>query len=61
MPKLYDAELRHLRYYEMILGQANRYYLEGGDTLTDGLKMLDFDWENIHARQAWASEKGFGG
>ena len=50
------AQLRHADYYRALLDLADRLYLQGGEDLLRGLRLLDSEWPNIEAGQAWAAD-----
>jgi len=46
---------RHASHYLAILGQADRLYMQGGESLARGLALFDLEWANIQAGQACAA------
>lgn len=50
-----EASARHSLHYVQVLRFAEHLYLKGGDPLMDGLALLDLEWGNIQAGQAWAA------
>ncbi len=46
--------VRHARYFENVLYQAYELYQQGGESLWRGIQLLDSEWDNIQAGQAWA-------
>ena len=55
MPSLREAGLRHARYYESVLRNANESYQQGGESTREGLILLDSEWDNIQTGQTWAT------
>jgi tetratricopeptide (TPR) repeat protein len=53
----HQVRLKHAAYYENILATADDLYLEGGDKILLGLRLVDQEWENICSGQAWAAAK----
>ena len=51
------AESRHAAHYRNILAQAESLYLQGGPSLPLGLRLVDVEWVNIQAGQAWAAAR----
>jgi tetratricopeptide (TPR) repeat protein len=51
----YEASLQHSQHYLNVLHQADDLYLDGGESLTRGLALLDVERENIEAGQSWAA------
>lgn len=58
MSNLRVAELRHAAHYASVLGKAQELYLKGGNCILDGLGLLDENWSNIQAGQAYAEKYG---
>jgi tetratricopeptide (TPR) repeat protein len=52
-----QAHILHSAHYLTVLQKANGLMLEGGESLTLGLKLFDSEWSNIQAGQAWASSQ----
>jgi tetratricopeptide (TPR) repeat protein len=57
---LRDAERRvclqnHAEYYQSVLHEADALYEQSGAALKRGLGLVDRDWHNIEAGQAWAA------
>jgi tetratricopeptide (TPR) repeat protein len=48
------AQVRHCRYYEKVLRNANRLFEQGGAALQAGLKVYEAELANIERAQAWA-------
>ena len=48
------AQQRHAKHYQELLWKANELFLQGGDSLSNGLILFDTDWMNIQAGQKWA-------
>jgi tetratricopeptide (TPR) repeat protein len=48
------AQRRHAEHYRDVLAQARTLYLQGGPDLLRGLRLVDLEWANIRAGQAWA-------
>jgi len=46
--------LKHANHYERILRKADDLYLQGGDSLRQGLELFDLDRDNIQAGRRWA-------
>ena len=46
---------RHADHYKTVLGRVDKLYLQGSETLKQGLAMFDLEWRNIQAGQAWAA------
>jgi tetratricopeptide (TPR) repeat protein len=55
--KLSMAHQRHAAYYLGVLQKANGFLLDGGESLSSGLKLFDLEWSNIQAGQAWAKSQ----
>src|ERR1051325_5130428 len=55
--KYLNARRRHANYYNSVLDQANRLYIDGGDAINQGLALFDLEWPNIEAAQAWANSQ----
>jgi tetratricopeptide (TPR) repeat protein len=49
------AHLRHAAHYKDVLATCDHFYLQGNDTLSQGLALFDREWPNIRAGQAWAA------
>jgi len=45
---------RHAEHYKDVLSAADYLYMQGGDGILAGLKLLDLEWTNIQAGHAWA-------
>ncbi len=56
MPGYINAQLRHSKYYKDQLGISEDQYLSGGDSTLEGLKLFDYEWENIRRGHEWAVE-----
>lgn len=56
MAKSRTAALRHAKYYESILQDADELFTRGGENIKRALEAFDTNRENIVAAQAW-SEK----
>ncbi len=56
MPSKKEASLQHATYFSRLLFAANEQYIEGGDSLGEGLKAFDLAWENIRIAQTWAAQ-----
>jgi tetratricopeptide (TPR) repeat protein len=54
------AQRRHAEHYRGVLAQAEDLYLEGGLALLHGLRLVDLEWANIRAGQAWAADHAAG-
>jgi len=54
MAGLYDAHRRHAEHYRTVLLTADRLYQQGGDALTEGMRLLDLESSNIQRGRAWA-------
>jgi tetratricopeptide (TPR) repeat protein len=50
------AQRWHAEYYKDVLSVADEFFLEGGETTTQGLALFDEELENIRAGQAWAAD-----
>ena len=50
-----QPQRRHAQHYVAVLEEANRLYLEGGESLMRGLALFDLERANVEAGQAWAS------
>ncbi|HKG12060.1 MAG TPA: tetratricopeptide repeat protein [Pyrinomonadaceae bacterium] len=46
--------MRHSAHYAGVLREAHELYKQGGDGITRGLALLDLEWRNFQAGQAWA-------
>lgn len=55
--ELNEAGLYHSQHYLNVLHQADDLYLDGGESLTGGLTLLDLERENIEAGQSWAARR----
>src|SRR6266545_402519 len=49
------AQHRHADHYRGVLAQADNLYLQGVPELLRGLQLVDLEWANIRAGQAWAA------
>lgn len=56
----YEAGLYHAQHYLNVLQRADDLYLDGGESLTRGLALLDVERENIEAGQTWAANRASG-
>ncbi|NUO79192.1 hypothetical protein HUU05_03875 [candidate division KSB1 bacterium] len=56
MPSILEAQIRHARYYQDVLEQANAYYLRGKEDSRRSLEMFHAEWMNIHAAQLWCEK-----
>jgi tetratricopeptide (TPR) repeat protein len=54
------AQRRHAEHYRGVLAQAQALYLKGGLALLSGLGLVDLEWANIRAGQAWAVDHAAG-
>ncbi len=54
------AQRRHAEHYVGVLEQADALYLQGGPALFRGLRLVDREWANIRAGQAWAADHAAG-
>lgn len=54
MPFLRDAFHRHAAYYEVLLRQADKLFLQGGEGVARGLQLFDLEWINIQTGQTQA-------
>jgi tetratricopeptide (TPR) repeat protein len=45
----------HARYYLTVARRSDELYEKGGDSIMRGLALLDLEWPNIQAGQAWAA------
>ena len=52
-----ETGLCHSRHYLSVLHHADDLYLDGGESLTSGLTLLDLERENIAAGQSWAASR----
>jgi hypothetical protein len=50
------CQKRHAMHYEGALGRADYLYLQGNESLQDGLILFDRESTNIQAGQAWAAK-----
>jgi len=50
-----EAFLLHASYYGAVLQKANDLYAQGGEALTQGLKVFDEECSNIQGAQSWAA------
>ena len=48
------AQQRHAKHYQEIFWKANGLFIQGGDSLSNGLIQFDTDWANIQKGQEWA-------
>jgi tetratricopeptide (TPR) repeat protein len=51
----YEAGLQHAQHHLNVLQRADDLYLDGGESSTRGLALLDVERENIEAGQSWAA------
>jgi tetratricopeptide (TPR) repeat protein len=51
------GQRRHAAHYAAVLSAANALYLQGGESLLQGLALFDLEWDNVQAGQAWAAER----
>ena len=56
MPGYLTAQLRHAQYYKEQLGISEDQYLSGGESTLEGLKLFDYEWENIRRGHEWVVE-----
>ncbi|HEX9941112.1 MAG TPA: tetratricopeptide repeat protein [Thermoanaerobaculia bacterium] len=49
------AQRRHAEYFLELLGAVDDLYLEGGESVRVAVRLLDTEWGNIQAGQAWAA------
>ncbi len=49
------AEILYTRYYLAVLSQAGDLYLQDESAIEQGGRLIDQEWENIAAGQAWAA------
>jgi tetratricopeptide (TPR) repeat protein len=66
LPRNYESQgccpadavgLRHATRYQAVLRRANNLYLKGGESTMRGLALIDIEWGNIQAGQAWAETR----
>src|ERR1051326_9231984 len=50
----YEARIHHAVHFMKRAATAAELYLQGGTDLQRGLQLLDSEWTNIQAGQAWA-------
>jgi len=50
------AQRSHAKHYLSVLAHANDLYRQGGPALLRGLRLVDLEWANIRAGQAWAAD-----
>ena len=48
--------LRHSAHYKSVLAKADDLYLEGGNSIIEGLAMFDLNWVNIQFANAWSTK-----
>lgn len=51
------GQMRHATHYLGVIKAAEALYLQGGEPLKRGLRLLDLEWRNIQAGHAWAEEQ----
>jgi tetratricopeptide (TPR) repeat protein len=56
LKRLEDAAAWHAFHYYKILDNARVLYLKGGESLANGLRLFDREWDNIRTGQAWAAD-----
>lgn len=56
MSSLFEAQFRHSKFYLRILRVANELALEGEDSLSLGLDLIDQNFPNINIGQSWSAE-----
>lgn len=49
------VQRRHAEHYKNILSTANDLYLQGHESIAQGLALFDREWSNIQAGQLWAT------
>ncbi len=49
------AQERHAAHYLTVAGAADDLYLQGGESLKNGLALFEVEWRNIQGGQAWAA------
>ncbi len=54
------VQQRHATHYIVVLGKANKLYLEGGEAFIRGLALFDLEWANIQAGRSWADSHASG-
>jgi tetratricopeptide (TPR) repeat protein len=52
-----DSHLRHAEHYVSVAAFASQLFLRGGDGMLRGLGVIDREWSNIRAGQAWAAAR----
>ncbi len=50
------AQRRHAEHYKKVAGAADELFLQGGESVKNGLALFDAEWLNIQAGQAWAAK-----
>ena len=53
------VQQRHAKHYQELLWKANELFLQGGDSLSNGLIQFDTDWANMLKGQEWAKINAF--
>ena len=48
------GQQRLAEHYQSVLHKANDFYLQGGDSILQGLELFDLEWPNIEAGQVWS-------
>ena len=51
-----EAQRLHAVHYREVLRKSNRLYKTGGQALLSGLRLVDLEWANIRAGQAWVAD-----
>ena len=49
------AQRRHAEHYENVLSAADDLYLQGNESIAQGLALFDREWANIQAGQQWTA------
>jgi len=55
MPSAREAGLKHAKYYEGLLREAEKRYLLGGDSVAIALALVENEWANVVAGHKWVS------
>ena len=50
------AQQRHAAHYKDVAAAADQLYLQGGESIQQGLALFDLEWNNIQAGHTWAEE-----
>lgn len=51
----YSAQKHHAEHYLEVLRTAEALYMEGGESVVQGLTLFDVEWVNIQAAQSWVA------